>query len=45
MILGRFVESMKGMKGYTDTRFFRWKNVKPSFEYEPLILCPKLNFR
>jgi hypothetical protein len=36
---------MRGMKGYTNTRFFIWKKVMPSFEYKPLVLHPKLNFR
>jgi hypothetical protein len=40
-ILGRFVESMRRMKGYTDTRFLRWEKIMPLFKYEPLILFPK----
>jgi hypothetical protein len=44
-ILGRFAKSMRGMKGCTDTRIFKWKKIMPSFEYEPLVLYPKLNFK
>jgi hypothetical protein len=32
---------MRRMKGCTYTRFFKWKKVMPSFEYEPFVLSPK----
>jgi hypothetical protein len=40
-ILGRFVGSMKGMKGCINT-ISQMEKVMPSFEYEPLVLSPKL---
>ncbi len=34
-ILGKSTKNIRGMKGYTNRRFFKWK-IMPSFEYEPL---------
>jgi hypothetical protein len=39
-ILGRFVGSMKGMKGVQTQHFSDWKFM-PLFEYEPLVMFPK----
>jgi hypothetical protein len=36
-ILGRYVESMKKMKGYTHKKY-QMEKIMPSFEYEPLVL-------
>jgi hypothetical protein len=34
---------MGGMKGCTNTKFLKWKEFMPSFEYEPLVIS--LDFR
>jgi hypothetical protein len=33
---------MKEMKSSTCIRYFTWKKVIPSFQYEPLVFTPKL---